>query len=511
MWDVVVVVLASMLAGMPGAAMMLVECTLPRHNNQSNQSKKSGPTKRKANQTSSTNLSNTRSARNGGRVVLVEYACSAKPIGSLTVWPGKPGTADQILDFLVAHSDHLVDCVLFNDHGGDQLVLDDDMVGLGNKLVVTCGKLAETVRQADPVRHRGLWHRACDKLEILASKYWNACIAGWVDQLVKSFLARPVQTHAASWLASQAFLKQPSLVTIDQLDRVYQIGSTPWPKQFLVRVVELARVVNQCLLAFSGSVVAALGRIIVVWSHGCCFDQQVADTIMPGLLANLASQPGKVNIIMQLSRLPQRHSAFLRCMFQQLARSSLALLMSAGGGAVVIIANIVGRIGVFQLELADWLVSSPGLIQYLLDLGSQRRLGWDSLANLAKHYPGQFFDYFVQLGGPTKAAKHPGWLGKLLSNLQASDLAKPSWRPLGRELASWLSSAPVSRKLHGPVTDMLSNKAVRDEFVLHNGLEVLDDRLSKLSNMGVSPDQFGMDSFDMARLQELRRIILDNA
>ena len=156
-------VVAAWLASMPVAAFSLVACTTRLYQAKSHEA-------------------------DASRSVWVEWAFSGKPIGSLRVCPGRAGTADQILDFLVAHNDALIDPLLFNDHNGDQLVLDDQMCGLVDKLVATSGKLGEEVMRVDCATNQLLWVRTCYRVKHVAKRRWTNRVGMWADQLVKSLL-----------------------------------------------------------------------------------------------------------------------------------------------------------------------------------------------------------------------------------------------------------------------------------------------------------------------------------
>jgi hypothetical protein len=114
-----------------------------------------------------------------GQLVRVEWAGSAKPIGVLRIQPGRPGTADQIVKFLVAHSDHLVDAVLFNGHNGKHLVLDDN-IQLGNVLVVTSGILSHLVVQPN------VTFGCVSGVLQCAQKHWCQLTVDWTRKVLES-------------------------------------------------------------------------------------------------------------------------------------------------------------------------------------------------------------------------------------------------------------------------------------------------------------------------------------
>jgi hypothetical protein len=150
----VVVVLGCWLDSMPVAAIALAACLGHR----CVQSGQTGPT---------------------GQLVRVEWFGTGKFIGVLRIQPGRPGTADQIVKLLVAHSDHLVDAVLFNGHNGKHLVLDDN-IQLGNLLVVTSGILSHLVVQPNVAFGCVTGVLQC------AQKHWCQLTVDWTRKVLES-------------------------------------------------------------------------------------------------------------------------------------------------------------------------------------------------------------------------------------------------------------------------------------------------------------------------------------
>jgi hypothetical protein len=150
----VVVLLACWFNSMPAAAIALAACLGHR----CAQTGQPGPT---------------------GQLVRVVWAGSAKFIGVLRIQPGRPGTADQIAKLLVAHSDHLVDAVLFNGHNGKHLVLDDN-IQLGNLLVVTSGILSHLVVQPNVTFGCVTGVLQC------AQKHWCQLTVDWTRKVLES-------------------------------------------------------------------------------------------------------------------------------------------------------------------------------------------------------------------------------------------------------------------------------------------------------------------------------------
>ena len=150
----VVVLLACWFNSMPAAAIALAACLGHR----CAQTGQPGPT---------------------GQLVRVVWAGSAKFIGVLRIQPGRPGTADQIAKLLVAHSDHLVDAVLFNGHNGKHLVLDDN-IQLGNVLVVTSGILSHLVVQPN------VTFGCVSGVLQCAQKHWCQLTVDWTRKVLES-------------------------------------------------------------------------------------------------------------------------------------------------------------------------------------------------------------------------------------------------------------------------------------------------------------------------------------
>ena len=426
----VVVVLATMLAGMPSAAMMLVKCTLPRHNNQPkqpNQANHSGPTKRKANQLDQWGQCG-QHGQSGQKVrIKFEWICSGNVLGELDIWPGKPGTGRQVLDYLVEQAD-LVDPVLFAGHNLEQLVyqldvmvdqLDDQLDKQLGKLVghsvlvVTSGKLDQMVGQLDFLRRQQWSDRVCIAVSRLAERYWTQRVAAWTNQVLDAVLACGDDMHDRvniSWLATRAVVKLCDAGSVGRAARIY------------TRVDEhVGHDANQLVAAWcrglrvmdDESMAKDMFIVLYYWTCWVWFSVEHIKAMVAGTLGQAAHKPQATKRLLHELCAPRncvRYHGFRTEVIRRLACSGLPTMMALGDADIVCFTasfahayRWLGRILERPCDQPSGQPSNLMLVQFLLQHSTNDC--WATLGYLI-HYPDVFWDCFVKHGGVDAAASN---------------------------------------------------------------------------------------------------------